>query len=719
MKRKTFLPLLITLLPALLSAQPTFNMPHGLCRSPFMLKITPSQRGTEIRYTTDCSEPTAQSTLYKSTQYVRSSLILRAAEFKDGQRVSDIATASYIYPADVLKQGNSPAGYPTDWGKFKDIGGTAPADYEMDPEMTGDKTLAAKISNGFYTLPVLSIVTDKGNLFNKTKDEHTGGIYIYTGTSDSNGRGWERPASVELFGGPEEHDLSVTCALKLHGGMGRVPEKNPKHSFRLSFKSEYGPGKLYYPVFGEENVSEFNSLIVRTFYNYSWTHSDASQRSQAQYARDLWARRMQKRMGYNTSDGIYVHVFLNGMYWGLYNLAERIDQTYCKEHSGGKKEDYDIIKREDYLEAQEGSLDKWKQLISLSANASNDKTYQMILGREPIKAGQEPEVLLDVDNLIDYMLINQYGGNADWDQHNWIAYRNREKKNRGFRFICWDTEQIFQSGSKNVLGTTNSGCPTEIFNNMMKNRTFLHRYWDRAYKHLSGDGVMTRGQVVELWDSLYDRIKDAVYCESARWGDYRRDVHPYSSKGELYTVDKTYLAERTRLLNSYFSVRNGNFVGQLKAVGWYPKTDAPTFLVDGEPCTSDTLTWDQTLQLSSPNYTLFTLDGSDPVSWVVSATGTLNPTTQIYDGENLMDHLRGQQGWVTIRTICKHNSTGWSATVDHAFYIVDGTGIASIPDPNTQYPNPKSLIHDLSGKRLMEAPRRGIYLRDGKKYMSR
>ena len=59
-----------------------------------------------------------------------------------------------------------------------------------------------------------------------------------------------------------------------------------------------------------------------------------------------------------------------------------------------------------------------------------------------------------------------------------------------------------------------------------------------------------------VWDSLYHTIDLALYDEAARWGDYRRDVHKYQTKGELYTVDNQYMNERNRLLTEYFPVRS-------------------------------------------------------------------------------------------------------------------------------------------------------------------
>lgn len=696
-------------------AQVTFNRQHGICRAPFVLKVSGGQEGSHIRYTLDGSEPLAESTLFTTNMYIKNTTIIRAAEFKDDVRISDIATASYIFPADVLAQPAVPEGYPTTWGKYTSISGTAPADYEMDPELTADRTYAKHITDAFYSIPALSIVTDKENLFNKEKNEQTGGIYIYTGTSESDGRGWERPASVELMG--IGHDLSVNCALKMHGGMGRYAEKNPKHSFRLTFKDEYGKKTLKYPVYGEENVARFNSLIVRTFYNYSWTHSDATQRTRAQYGRDLWARKMQKRMGYDTSDGLYVNVFINGLYWGLYNLSERIDDDYCKYHFGGSKADYDVVKREDYLEAAEGTLDKWDQLMRLSEKASSQQTYRVITGQEPQTAGEKPEVFLDVDNFIDYMLINQYGGNTDWDHHNWIAVTNREDLSEGFRFICWDSEQTLHTPSKNVLDTNNKDCPTYLFQNLMKNQAFKHRFIDRAYKHLEDEGGVLQAQdAQELWDSLQNVISLAIYAESARWGDYRRDVHPYSSRGELYRADVHHAQENRRLHEEFFPQRTATLISQLKKKGWYANIEAPTFMVNGRPVADgDTIFLTDKLTLAQGSYIMYTTDGSYPVEWDNSTAGETTSEANLYSMENIVPLLSA--GHATLRAISKDGSN-WSATVTRNVFVIDEQADYVNTIDHSPFTIDNETIYDLIGRKIDNSQlRKGVYIMNGKKIL--
>ena len=361
----------------------------------------------------------------------------------------------------------------------------------MDPEMTGDPALREKIMQGLYTLPILSIVSDKDNFFSHEKNSETGGIYIYTGppVGDNTGNGWTRQASAELFGGPQRHDFTTDCGVRLHGGHGRLPEKNPKHSFRLVFKKEYGPSKLEYPLFGDS--AEFDQLVLRCHFGNSWQHQDPVRRPRAQYTRDVWARRMQRKMGHTAVDALYVHLFLNGMYWGLYNIAERVDEQFGKSHFGGKKSEYDVVKIEEeggrHLEASEGTLAKWNRMIETVGKASDDTYYYMLQGKDAEGKDDETiEPLLHIESFIDYMIINQYAGNTDWDYHNWYAVAHREEKSKGFRFLCWDSEQIFESSSDNVVpDNEGKNYPTGIFQALLKNDMFANRYLRRAQELLS------------------------------------------------------------------------------------------------------------------------------------------------------------------------------------------------------------------------------------------
>lgn len=563
-----------------------FSQPHGFYDHPFTIELACDVKlpqTASIRYTLDCSEPTDASYEYTHPLYIEGNTVLRAAVWMNGEAVTPISTVTYLFLDDVLNQPDTPEGYPDTWGKYTNISGIAPADYGMDLDMTSDPVLAEKIKEGFLSLPVLSIVTDKDNLFSHENDDETGGIYIFTGppVGDNTGHGWTRPASVELFMPsqlstlnpqlPILHslDFSATCGLRLHGGHGRLAEKNPKHSFRLVFKKLYGQKNLQYPLFGEDEPATFDQLVLRCHFGNAWQHWSESNRQKAQYTRDVWARRMQRKMGWTSVNALYVHVFLNGMYWGLYNIAERVDAQFGKDHLGGSKPDIDVIKIEEdggnHLEAAEGDMEAWELMVQTAKQASDDIFYYQLQGKDA-DGNDDPDLepLLDIDAFIDYMLINQYGGNTDWDHHNWYAIRRRGAESQGFRFLCWDSELLLDNPNENVLNKNNgSNFPTGIFQNLLRNDKFARRYLKRAKVVLAEDGLLGEESAVAVFDSLYNTISLALYDEAARWGDYRRDVHPYQSRGNLYTVDETYQKERNRLLTQYFPVRTGRVLNSI------------------------------------------------------------------------------------------------------------------------------------------------------------
>jgi hypothetical protein len=265
---------------------------------------------------------------------------------------------------------------------------------------------------------------------------------------------------------------------------------------------------------------------------------------------------MQRKMGHTAVNALYVNLFLNGMYWGVYNIAERVDDQFGKDHLGGQKGDIDVVKIEEdggnHIEAAQGTLDAWNLMTATAAAIARSPRDNALY--------HQIDTLLDIDHFIDYMLINQYAGNTDWDHHNWYAIRrhnNDSTVSEGFRFLCWDTEIIFENVKENVLSKNNgNGFPTGIFQNLMKNGHFARHYLERARELLADGGLLGEASVVAVWDSLYHTIDKAIYAEAARWGDYRRDVHRWQSAGQLYTVDDHYMEERNRLLTQYFPARS-------------------------------------------------------------------------------------------------------------------------------------------------------------------
>ena len=613
-------------------ACPEFSVDHGFFNAPFSLEITSIETNVRIFYTRDGSNPASNNgSLYAGPVLIDSTSVIRAVCVATDNSVSKTITRTYLFPDDIIHQPNNPEGYPSEWAPFTSINGVAPGDYEMDPELMADPGFAASVKDALLDLPVISLVTDKGFLFSKNVDQNTGGIYIYTGVSQGVGYGWERPVSFEYFSANDTGSFQVDCGIQIQGGEGRRPEKSPKHSFRLVFKSEYGPSKLFYPFFGEDAVSEFNTIILRAGFGNTWIHWSHSERSMAQYLRDRWTKDTQRAMGHYSSHGNYVHLFINGLYWGLYNPSERMDNDFAESYLYGDEQDFDVIK--DYSEAVDGDITAWNTLITMAnAGLIDDDAYQFIRGNNP-DGTPNPErgAMVDVVSLADYMILNFYGGNWDWDHHNWVAIRNRVSPGKGFRFFSWDAEHMVEGLNANILSENNDKCPSRVFQQLRQNDDFRRLFADRVQKFCFNNGVLTPSSAAGRWAARADQIDRAVIAESARWGDYRRDVHQYQTVGpfELYTRENHWLPQMSYMLDTYFPGRTDVFISQLRKAKLFPEIDAPVYLLNGNQIFNNKVNPGDVLAISSGNGNIwYTTDGSDPAVYE-PATG-ISPSAKMY-----------------------------------------------------------------------------------------
>lgn len=601
---------------------PTFSHAHGFYDSPFAVEISTPILSASIYYTTDGSEPSDENgALYSVRLNIITTTLLRAKIVLPEGMKSKITTATYLFLSDVIAQNNNPPGYPTEWGPYYEISGNSIADYEMDTEITRNPNYSNSMVESLQQIPTMSIVTDKGNLFSHSTNPDSGGIYIYTGPPENSGpglgKGWERPVSVEYFSSDGLEDFQIDCGLKIHGGHSRRVEKTPKHSFRISFKSEYGALRLNYPLFGEGATDSFNTLVLRAGYGNSVLHSNHSERRRVQLIRDKFAKETQLEMGNLSGHGNYVHLYLNGIYWGIYNPTERIDTDFAETYLGGAEEDFDIIK--DYTEVAAGNITAWDEMMQLANNGlSSDESYQRILGNNPDGTPNEAyKNYLDIENFINYMIINFYGTNWDWDNHNWVAIRNRVNPDKGFKFISWDAEHVIEEINGNKLNVNNDNRPTKLFQQLRENEIFRKLFANRVQKHFFNGGVLSPEANIERWMNNANQIDMAIISETARWGDYRRDVHPWRAGQTFDLYDKYYWrTELDFLTTQYFPQRGDVFIQQLKSAGLYPQTDAPLLLINNQPIESKIIQVGDMLSMSSSGGEIYyTTNGDDPIQY--------------------------------------------------------------------------------------------------------
>ena len=201
------------------------------------------------------------------------------------------------------------------------------AAYELDSGIVNDPKYHDLIEPALKSIPTVSVVMDPVDLFGPER-----GIYAHPLET---GKDWERPASVELLYPDGRAGFQIDCGIRVQGGWNRRPEESPKHSFRLVFQERYGTGRLRFPIFGQTGVREFETLILRAGCINTWLHWSGEERRRGDYLRDQWMRDTVRAMGHSSPRGQFVHLYLNGLYWGLYNLTERPSAPFVAAHLGG------------------------------------------------------------------------------------------------------------------------------------------------------------------------------------------------------------------------------------------------------------------------------------------------------------------------------------------------------------------------------------------------
>ena len=539
-----------------------FSVDRGFYETPFTVAITSDTPGAQIYFTTDGSEPsTTNGTLYGSPVDITTTTTLRAVATLADHQPSNVDTQTYIFLEDVIEQPDNPVGFPSDWGTHNNF--FADADYEMDPDVVAQDgsdlfsgIYANAIEDSLLSLPTLSIVMNTDDVF----DAQTG----FYANSLQHGIAWEKPMSVEMifpdgtnFPG-DTGGFQVDAGIRAHGGASRRPWATPKHSMRLYFRNEYGPGRLNYPLFGEGDIESFDRLVVRGGFNDSWLVDSASQREDIQHMRDQFVRDTFAAMGHVAAEGRYVHLYLNGLYWGLFNITERMDSEFHADHFGGDPDDYDVINHGGVVD---GNDTAWSNLLTLvDADMTVDANYQAVIQQ------------LDVDSLIDYMIVNIYSGTMDWPGNNWMAAANRVT-GEGFRFFVWDAERSLEGLNDDRTNVSNSGTIAELYAKLRVNADFQRRFADRVQLHMFNDGALTPAATEARFRELADGIRDGVVAESARWGDVR-----YSTPA---TVDSQWQTNYDWRVNTYFPQRTDVVLNQLINDSLASSVTAPTFSQTG------------------------------------------------------------------------------------------------------------------------------------------
>ena len=551
----------------------TFSVDRGHFTDPFFLEISSETEGASIRYTTDGATPSeSEGILYTGPITVDRTMPVRAIAYLEGLRSTNVDTQTYLFVDDVVTQSSVTSqsiwGFPADWS------GTSP-DYGMNSNVAS--LHAATIKDDLKTVPSLSLSIPEEDLFGSN------GIYA---NPLSSGINWERATSLELID-PSSPDGSmnfqIDCGMRIQGGAFRRFDLTKKKSFRLLFKGVYGDTKLRYPLFGDLTTDEFDTLIFRMESNdgYQWGN-----RTNVQYARDQFGRRSASDIGIPSSRGRYFHIYLNGVYWGVYNVVERPDVSFGKTHFGAKKEEWDAINFGTPI--NDSLKDSWNTLVSLSADvgsagseAARTTAYMKVQGLNPDGSSNAGLAdFLNVDNMCDYLLVNWYTGNADWPHRNYYTGRERDvldpvawrgsRTSTGTHFFMWDVEtsMFLNSNTNQTAAVSGVNVP---YGNIRGSKEFQVRMGDRAHRALLNGGALTADESMARYADITKDHQSILIPELARWGDQHGTQRTIAQWESAYS----------QIQDQWLSDRSPELVEILRGANLYPDLDAPVYSQHG------------------------------------------------------------------------------------------------------------------------------------------
>ena len=402
--------------------------------------------GSNIRYTTDGSTPTASSPVYTGPITVSQTAVIRAACFPEGQLAGEDLVLSYF-----LRENSS--------------------------------------------LPIVSLVTDNANLF--------GYQGIYSNHETAWEKNWEREATMSFF--EEDGSFTIDCGIQIHGRTSR--RVSEKRSLKVEFRGRYG-GELNYDVFGDGAVTEFSSLLLRGSTEDTYTS----------YMRDeLFADMAMDFTSVPAQNYRYVSLYINGQYWGIYAIREHHSKDYFAAHYAVDPDSVEVFNGEYRYPGAFSDLLTYAETHYLGDAAAWEYIQQH----------------LDVDEMIDWLILEIWGGDFDVYE-NVRFYSSPEYEDGRVLYGLVDMDLTMMWHDTFAVGferwpQLHAIIPRGLLSNPEFKDAFLTRLGYLLQNEMSDEAIQQR----------IDRLRALVEPESAR------DLQRWGKSGDLFVIQMANLRDFT------------------------------------------------------------------------------------------------------------------------------------------------------------------------------
>lgn len=517
----------------IIDINPQFSLESGFYNEDTKLYLE-SAKGYDIFYTIDGSTPTTNSVLYTN------GITLKNISNKDNviSMVDNISNLDIYYPLDKID-------------KCINLKAIA-IDKSGETSEVIEKTYFIGIDN--KNLPIVNLSMSYEDLFDYEKGIYVKGKVfdnspetVYPEQHEANytqkGKEWERLCKFTYFDGNKDFKFTQDIGVRIHGGWSRAFSQK---SFNLYARKEYsGSNSFEIPFFGGKSLK---TCMLRsggyrdTFYTKS---------------RDSLNQDLSKKYKFDTQDSYPVIVFLNGEYWGIYNLQERFSDTYVEEEYGIDKGNVIIVENDEIDEGKDSDISYYNDLREFFQNGdfSIEETYNQVSN------------YIDIDEFIEYMSTELYVGNIDWPGNNVRLWRSRavgenSKEDGKWHFMMYDTDDSENMVPSKCSPTSNPFLNSNhwkdgpldedcilglMLSKLLNNDAFKARFKDRIINDI-GESFSSENAQTYLTDKT-NLLKEPMVKY------YNRFV---SNDQTIYNQDY-FQAEIDKII-SFFSLRKSNMI---------------------------------------------------------------------------------------------------------------------------------------------------------------
>lgn len=477
---------------------PLISEQSGFFSSSINVSASHTLQDVVIRYTSDGTIPEPTSRVYSNPVEIDSTSVLRFRAFKDGYTPSLTETRTYFI-------------------------------------------------NEITDLPVFSLVTDPANFFSDTSGIYvigTNGIVGNCSTGPRNwNQDWERPVSLEFFEFDKSLAFKVNTGVKINGGCSRL---YPEKSLAFLFRGEYGNDKLRYRLFNDIPVYEYNNFILRSSGQDWW---------RTMFRDAMVQTLIEQGMQLDYQDYRPSILFINGEYWGIHNIREKLNEHYVYYHHGVDKDNIDLIEISKGIVANNGDVNAYNEMINFLStnNLADPANYEYI------------KSIVDIDEYLDYQIAQIYSANGDWPGSNMKLWREKAAGSK-WRWMIYDLDFTF-GGNAQGLATTNTleqatatngpawpnpPWSTLMLRKLLDNPDFKNEFIQRFAAHVNT--TFEPNHVLAMIDSLANNIASEIPRHKERWP---QSISFGTSWQELVDIMRNFAVDRPENTRGHFYFKFG------------------------------------------------------------------------------------------------------------------------------------------------------------------